>query len=62
MRFVRRRWWLIFPVLGLVMLAPLPVAALTESEVLGVLGAVIQGILTAGRDTYCALGVAALCP
>ena len=57
-----RRWWVLLLAVGVMLAFPLAVGAITAPEVLQVLEAVIQGVLTAGRDAYCALGVAPLCP
>ena len=55
------KWWII---LGAILLAllPLTVAAATNSEIIAIMQEVIRGVLTAGRDAYCASGIAALCP
>lgn len=46
----------------MIFLAPLVVAAATQSDVIPVLKEVIGGIIQAGKDAYCATGVTALCP
>ena len=62
MRFLLRRWWLLPVVLVLVMLFPLSVAAITNSEVIAILNAAITGLRDLTRDAYCASGVTAFCP
>lgn len=47
---------------GLAAVLPITVAAATNSEVIAIMKEVIAGVLSAGRDAYCASGVAALCP
>ena len=48
-------------VLLFMMLLPFTAAAITDSQTLGVLDKVIKGVLDAGKQAYCALGVTALC-
>ena len=44
-----------------VALVPVVVGAVTTPDVLSVMNGVITGVLGAGKDAYCALGVAAMC-
>ena len=64
--WLRRRWWVAPIVLLIVLLFPLSVSAATDSQIILVLGKVIEGVvdgvIKAGRDAYCAVGVTALCP
>ena len=65
--WLRRRWWVVPVTLLIIMLVPFSVnAAATDSQVILVLGKVIEGVvdgvIKAGRDAYCAVGVTALCP
>lgn len=46
----------------MVLIVPLSVAAVTNTEIIAIMNAVITGILTAGRDAYCAVGIQNLCP
>lgn len=46
----------------LLALLPITVAAATNSEIIAIMKEVISGVLTAGRDAYCASGITALCP
>ena len=57
-----RRWWLLLVVLGVMVLAPISVAAITNSEVIAILNAGITGLRTLVQDAYCAAGVNAFCP
>ena len=62
MKALRRRWWVGLVVLAIVLVAPLSVSAATNTEIIAILNAVINGVVAAGRDAYCAAGVPALCP
>ena len=60
---MKKRLWFIVPVvLGALLILPLTAAAATNTEILALMNGVIQGILSAGKDAYCAAGVAAFCP
>ena len=59
---LRKRWWVALVVLGVMLIAPLSVSATTAPEALQIMAAVIEGILRAGRDAYCATGTVPLCP
>ena len=43
------------------LVAPVAFAAASDSQVLAVLGKVIEGIIDAGKDGYCAMGVTFFC-
>ena len=49
-------------ILAVVLIAPLTVAAATNTEIIAIMDTVITGVLAAGRDAYCAAGIATLCP
>lgn len=60
---MKKRILVILAVLVPVMLLmPFTAAAVTNPEIISMMQAVIQGVLSAGRDAYCAAGVAAFCP
>lgn len=61
------RHWKKFLVAGIVLVVsfavvPIASAAVSTPDVISVLGAVINGVIAAGRDGYCAVGVTAFCP
>ena len=43
-------------------MVPLIASAATTPDIISVMSEVMNGILSAGRDAYCALGVTAFCP
>lgn len=60
-----KRRTLVFTALVLVVVmlfAPLSVVAATNADIIAILKEVIDGVVRAGRDAYCAAGVVALCP
>lgn len=59
--WLRRHKWFIAAAVALVMLAPLPAAAATNSEVIAILNASITGFLSLVKLAYCASGVTLLC-
>ena len=59
--WLRRHKWFIAVAVALVMLAPLPAAAATNSEVIAILNASITGFLSLIKLAYCAAGVTQLC-
>lgn len=62
MRTLRRRWWVLLVVAALFLVAPLPVAAITNSEIIAILNAGLNAVQSLVRDAYCAAGVTAFCP
>ena len=56
----RHKWFIVMAV-ALVMFAPLPAAAATNSEVIAILNASITGFISLIKLAYCASGVTALC-
>ena len=62
-KWLIRKWWIVIGTLVLVMILPISLAAATsDSQVILVLSKVIEGMIDAGRDAYCAVGVTAFCP
>ena len=58
-----RRWLIPGILVGILLaLLPLTAAAITDSQIISILGKVIEGVIDAGRDAYCAAGVSTLCP
>ncbi len=51
----------VIAVVGL-LIAPFSVAAATNTEIIAIMEAVLTGVLGAGKDAYCAAGIAAFCP
>lgn len=60
---MKKRLWFIIPaVLVILLLFPLAAsAAITDSQVIAILNAGIQGVVNLVKVAYCASGVAALC-
>lgn len=44
------------------LLLPFSVAAATNADIIAILREVVDGVIRAGRDAYCASGVVQLCP
>ena len=63
MKSVRKRLWFIIPAVAIILLLfPLAAsAAITDSQVVVILNATIQGIINASKVAYCASGATALC-
>ena len=63
---MKKRLLIIGVILGVLVFAlavvPVAFAAASDSQVLAVLGATIQGVIDSGKDGYCAMGVTAFCP
>mgnify|MGYP001569833418 CR=1 FL=1 len=60
---MRQRLWFIIPaVLLIILLFPLAAsAAITDSQVIAIFNAGIQGVVNLAKVAYCASGVTALC-
>lgn len=61
LRFLVRHKGFVLACLFLIALVPLPVAALTNSEVIAIFNASIEGLVKLTKLAYCASGVSALC-
>lgn len=58
-----RKWkWYFIAAIVIIMIFPLTLSAATNTEIIAIMKEVINGVLRAGQDAYCASGVAALCP
>ena len=73
LKFMGRKWWVGLILVGVMLILPFSVSAITMPEVLQILAKVIEGVIEnvaegiegvgkAGRDAYCAAGISAFCP
>ena len=59
---MKARWrYVVLLAVLLTLLAPLYVTAASNPDIIAILKSVIDGVIAAGKDAYCASGVAALC-
>ena len=61
LRWIGRHRWFIAIIVVIIMIAPLPAAAATNSEIIAILNASIEGLLKLTKLAYCGAGVTALC-
>ena len=61
LRWIGRHRWFIVIIVIIIMLAPLPAAAETNSEIIAILNASIDGLFKLTKLAYCGAGVTALC-